>query len=338
MHVRDEASVAYKITCISEDAYTNIVADHISHLYTPNYFIRLALGFLTMVAIICSALLMILVFLSATPDISMYLILATINYVTLELLVKHKRYYNAGVDNVLLFSSAAFLLAGIVVYNDFGQEVVVSSVATIVFLYLSIRFVDGFMAIFTYLSLLVCVFLLYTKTGTFAKATAPFLIMIFSAVVYGCVRKLMKHDKYRPYQHCFKSVLLITILTFYVSVNYFVVRELSAGVFGFYIAVNYPVGFGWTFWVLTFVIPVAYVAYGVKKRDPMFIRTGLAFVAVAVLTFRYYYHVLPVEMAMLAGGGFLVAIGYTVMKYLRIPKHGLSFDKHTISNNERINI
>ncbi|GEO10947.1 hypothetical protein [Segetibacter aerophilus] len=337
-HVQDEAYQAYGKKYITEEAYKNIRDNYTSNLYTPNNFIRIALGLLTIVAIIFSALLVILVFLSSTPGIGMYIILALINYVSLELLVRNKQYYNAGVDNLLMFSSAAFLLSGIAVYNDFANATLVSGVAVIVFLYLSVRFVDGFMAILSYLGLLVFIFLLYTRIGAFAKATAPFLIMIFSAVTYGCLTVLRKKDAYQLYRRCFKSVLLVTILTFYSSVNYFVVKELGGEMSGVHLGEIDPIPFGWLFWVLTFVVPVAYVAHGVKKRDLMFLRIGLVLVGMSVFTFRYYYHVLSVEMAVLIGGFIMIAISYAIIKYLRIPRFGLSFNRNADLNETRINI
>jgi hypothetical protein len=268
----------------------------------------------------------------------MYIILALINYVSLELLVTKKQYYNAGVDNLLMFSSAAFLLSGIAVFNDFDKGTFISGAAMIVFLYLAVRFVDRFMAILSYLALLVFIFLLYTAMGVFAKATAPFLIMIFSGVTYGCLTVLRKKNTYQLYQRCFKSVLLVAIITFYASVNYFAVKELGSEIFGVQLAENDPIPFGWLFWFLTFVVPVAYVAYGVKKKDLIFLRTGLVLVGVAVFTFRYYYHVLSLEMAMLIGGFIMIAISYAIIKYLRIQRFGLSFEKNVGLNEKRINI
>ncbi|MCW3111156.1 MAG: hypothetical protein JWQ09_5662 [Segetibacter sp.] len=336
IHVQHEASEAFLNKNIGQETYKNILITYTSSLYTPNFFIRLALALLTLVAILFSGLLLALIFeMSMVP---MFFFLGIVNYTALEVLVGKKLYYNAGVDNLLMFFSAAFIVSAFAVNEYADQNIAVSGVAMLVCLYLAIRFVDGFMAVLSYLALLVFVFLLYTKLGSIAKATAPFLMIMISAAFYALMKKLIKNEKLLLYRYCCKCVLQVSLLTFYAAGNYFVIKELSNEMFDLHLALTDPIPLGWLFWILTFVIPITYVGYGIKKKDLAFIRTGLVLVATTVFTFRYYYHVIPVEIALLAGGALLIAISYAIIKYLKTPKYGFSFDKNTISNKERIDL
>lgn len=50
--IQQQASEAFTTSCIGEENYAGILKAHPDKLYTPNYFIRLALGALTLVAVL----------------------------------------------------------------------------------------------------------------------------------------------------------------------------------------------------------------------------------------------------------------------------------------------
>lgn len=339
-YVQEQASEAFLDKNISAEAYKKILATYPSRLYTPNYFIRIALGVLTLVAIVFSGLLLGLIFQPSGFEglIGLFFSFSVINYAALELLVKKNRYYNAGVDNLLLFFSAAFIVGTFMVKEYTYQNVAVSGVGMLVCLLLSVRFADGFMSMLSYMALFAFVFLLYIQFGSIAKATAPFLMTVVSAMVYILMESLVRNEKMLFYRYCCKCIMLLTLLTFYASVNYFVVKELSNEMFNLHLALKDTIPLGWLFWIFTFVIPPAYIVYGIKEKDIMLIRTGLVLIVAAVFTFRYYYAIVPVEIAMLAGGSFLILISYLLIKYLKISRYGFSFDKNKTSGEERIDL
>lgn len=339
-HVQEQASEAFLTGNLRKESYTNILSAHSSAFYTPHYFIRIALGLLAVVAIVFSALLLGLFF---QPSSSQALVLSFFFfglsiYIVLELLVSSKKYYNAGVDNLLMFFSAFCIVSAFVVNTHSNQNIIVSAVAFAVCLLLCARFADSFMAALSYIALFLFVFFLYTKSGGFAKATAPFVMMTVSAAAYLFTKKVSANEKLVHYRYCCECVMLLTMITFYASANYFAVKELGDKMFTLPYAMNHTVPLGWFFWILTFVIPPAYIMYGIVKRDILFIRTGLVLITVSVFTFRYYYSILPAEIAMLAGGTLLVLIIYWLIKYLATPRHGFSFDKKETADKERIDL
>ena len=112
-YVIEEATDARQTSCINSHSYAGILEAYPGKLYTPDYFIRIALGLLTIVAVLFSGLLLWLVSsASATRAIATLLIfLAILCYIALELLVKEKQYYNAGVDNVLMIMVITFIIS-----------------------------------------------------------------------------------------------------------------------------------------------------------------------------------------------------------------------------------
>lgn len=158
-----------------------------------------------------------------------------------------------------------------------------------------------------------------------AKATAPLLMMLASAIVYFILRTIGKMERMVLYLFSINTVKFLTLITFYASANYFVVKELRNQMFGLRPSLHSGIFLGWLFWLLTIIIPPFYVLYGVDKKDFLFIRTGIGLIAAAVFTIRYYHAILPTEIAMLIAGILLISISYFLIKYLSTTRKGYTF-------------
>ena len=69
-----------------------------------------------------------------------------------------------------------------------------------------------------------------------------------------------------------------------------------------------------------------------RKDDFDGARMGLILIAAIVFTVRYYYHVLPAETAMMLGGLIMIAIAYSLIKYLKEPKYGFTDEEQNNTN------
>ncbi|MEP6948527.1 MAG: hypothetical protein ABI863_04610 [Ginsengibacter sp.] len=324
-YIGEQSTEALQTGCISSESNNKILTAYPSKLYTPNYFIRIALGLLTMVAVLFSGLLLSLLSSAsgATTIKAVMIFLAILCYITLELLVKSKQYYNAGVDSVLMIMVIGFV-AGTFFISDFETYwLAMSSVVMVLALWMSTRFTDAFMAIISYCCLFIFLFLLYLKAGNIAKATAPLMMMIVSTLVYFMMKKLIDSKTFM-YRFCFKAVTFLTLITFYASGNYFIVKELSNQMFHLQLSLNDPIPMAWLFWILTLIIPPAYIIYGILKKNFLVMRTGLGLIAATIFTIKYYYAILPAEIEMFIAGIILIALGYALIKYLATPKYGFT--------------
>ena len=273
-YVAEQATDALETGCIENESFTKIKQAYPVKLYTPNLFIRIALGVLTLVAVIFSGLLLWLIS-SASQEvaiITLLIILAAICYVALEIFVQRKGYYNAGVDNVLMFMVLAFVTSTFFISDNISW-ILISGVMMLVSLYLSVRFADAFMAILAYSFLFIFVFLIYIKFGNIAKATAPLMMMAVPAGIYFIMKQLSA--KTFLYKFCCEAVMFISLITFYASGNYFVVKESSNAMFNLHLSLHDPIPLDWLFWIFTFLIPPAFIIYGIKQKNLLFIRTGL---------------------------------------------------------------
>jgi len=91
---------------------------------------------------------------------------------------------------------------------------------------------------------------------------------------------------------------------------------------------------GWFFWTFTIITPPAYLFWGILKKNILFIRTGIGLIAATIFTIRYYYTFFPAEIEMLVIGMLVIGISYILIKYLRTPQHGFSFEKDTYNKND----
>jgi len=92
-YVEAQASDALQTGCIQKESFVKIKEAYPVMLYTPNYFIRIALGLLTIVAVVFSGLLLWLIS-SASEEssiITLLVILAVFCYAVLEVFVQKKK-------------------------------------------------------------------------------------------------------------------------------------------------------------------------------------------------------------------------------------------------------
>jgi hypothetical protein len=76
---------------------------------------------------------------------------------------------------------------------------------------------------------------------------------------------------------------------------------------------------------LALLLPFVYIWRGLAKKDAILLRLGLLLIAAAVFTLRAYHYLLSVEAALTIGGSIILLIIYGIIKYLKTPKHGITY-------------
>ena len=333
MHIREQADEAFAAGCITPEENTKIRAAHPFDFYTPNIFICIGLFALTLVITIC-ALGMFMLFTARDSNSTMSPILIFYGlacYGALELTVYKLRHFRSGVDYALLWMSAALFFTGIymAIHNmsAIGQCILVF----IISLLFTIRYGNIIMALLVYSALLALIINITAESGTIFKLFMPFLIMAVSVGAWFLANRFHSHKACRHYRQCLTALKAATLVSFYLAGNYYVVRELGTYLLGSSAHSESSISLGWLFWILTAATPLLYIYLGIRKKDPIFLWTGLALIAVTVFTIRYYYHLLPAEWAMMFGGIMILLIAYGLIRYLRTPRHGFT----SLENNKR---
>jgi hypothetical protein len=324
--IQEEAAVALRENLISQVEMDNIAKLYPVNLYSPNFFIRIGLFLLTAVIILMLFGLFCLMLLSSSEEgfgiLTLFVSLLT--YGALEMVIREKNHYRSGIDDAMIWLSMAFLVATVNLLSDsvsfLGQSVLLFILST----YYLLRFGNLIIGGLAFIAFLGIVFYGLLPLGNAAKVLMPFLLMAISFGVYWLMKKYKNKERLRHYKACGTFIEILALVVTYVAGNYFVVREVSNSMFDLRLKEGESIPGGWIFWILTVLIPAVYVARGIQKRDVILLRTGLLLVAAIVFTVRYYYHFMPLEIAMTIGGVIMIGVTYGFTKYLTPAKHGFT--------------
>ncbi len=314
--VRENASEWRENHLLSEEKWTALQTRFISHFYSPNIFIRIGL------AIFCMILLSAAMGLTAIvldPDSSFGFSAFCIFWGIVCLVMLEKwaiegaRHRGSGIDDMLLYTAVSAIVGGILSTLHYSTSSLTYCCILLPFLFAaSVRYIDRLMAAATFICALLIVLLVVKDIPKLALYLLPFAGMAFSAGAYFFARNGQQRYAWRYWHSVLWVVEMLALATFYASGNFWVIQQAGAAMFELEQA---PIP--WFFWAFTFGVPVAFIYFGLKRPDRLILDMGLACVGLAVFTFRYYYHVLPIAWAAAIGGGILFAVAYFSIQYLR---------------------
>jgi hypothetical protein len=320
-HIHSQATEALGKGVIDHATYDRIVEAYPNTLYTPNFFVRLGLFLLALLAVACGTGLLMLMSAGGEHAIRVMVVFAGLGaFGALEGFIRARSPFRAGLDDGLLYAGVCLVYGGIV----FDVHGIGPSLQCLILLIITlvscIRYVDALMGLVAYASLLGLIYFNLVHWGDTGRALLPFIMMIASLAPRPLLNNLAKRETTLPWRSCVHLVQASTLVAFYLAGNYYVVREANALISG----VPGPIPLAWLWWTLTILTPFLYIAWGIRKKDSLFLWVGMALVTTAVFTFRYYYHVLPAELAMVIAGAVLIVLAYILIRYLRIPRNGFT--------------
>ncbi|MFD0792736.1 hypothetical protein ACFQZX_03850 [Mucilaginibacter litoreus] len=316
---------------VSKDELNAIKAHYPVGFYLPGIVARIGFFILTLIALLLSSGLLSLI--AASGDFIESpiwpLFLGVLCYLGLEWITKNDRYFHSGIDNAFLYYTAILLIVGITWLTNSGQYggmgfITEFMILLLVAVYLTLRFADVAMAFGSCVSFFCLIYFLWAKLGNFGLTTMPFVMILAAGGVYALLDKIAKSKTDINYWLCLEVAKVTALVTLYFAGNYFVVNKLNNLLHGLNDS-NTHVQLGFFFWMWTTMLPLAFIAIGIKKRNRVMLRLGMLLTAVAVATFRNYYHLLPVEFMLTLAGAILLLLAYTLIRYFKTPKHGITY-------------
>ncbi|HEY6902563.1 MAG TPA: hypothetical protein VI233_18020 [Puia sp.] len=321
LDIQTQAREALDKKLILTEEYDRIRSARPYHFYRPNFFIRIGLFILTTIAASCCLGLLFLVGLFNEAMGGAFIVYAVLTYGALELFIRNKKMYRAGVDDALLWIASICALSGILSATGWDPSpTMLSTTILIIALIGVLRYADHGMAILAYGAMLSLIFFRALALGDLARTFLPFLIIALSLGCYFLFTQLSQKQRLRHYHSCLNILRIAALLSLYGAGNYYIVREANAYISG----QPGPIALSWLWWTLTAIIPIIYIVKGLRKKDTLFLWTGMALITAVVFTIRYYYHLMPVEGLMIIAGTLLIAGVYAIHRYLRTPKHGFT--------------
>lgn len=322
----ESAEGALRRKLINKEEMEAIRQRFVSGFYTPNTFIRIGLFLLTLV--ICNfSFGLISLFLIDSLDkafAAMAIFFGLLSYGTLEYLVRTRHHYKSGGDDALLWIAASFVIGGISVLTG-ASELQNCTLVCLVALAATLRFGDRVMTAVAFLSFFGMVFYLFGNYGPIARAVLPFIFIAFATAGYFLARMLQGKEGTVLYRANLQVVQILSLITCYVSANYFVVRELSIELFQLNLPAGVALPFGWFFWGMTCLLPMVYLGFGIKLKDRLLLRVGLLVFALTLLTLKFYFYIAAEEVLMTFLGLALLVGAYGLIKFLAKPRFGIVY-------------
>jgi hypothetical protein len=286
--------------------------------YRPNWWIKVGLFVFTLIAISFSSATLSLIFsiIDNETALNIYLIISGIICVCLlEYLIKIKKLYGSGVDNAFIYSAIGFFASTLILHTP-NASYFIPLILLIILVPFFIRYSDLLVAFAIFVNFYLFVFLLSLEYSM-GKTLLPFIFLILSGSSYFLIKKYLKSIYYYKTKVLFE---ILSMLVFYLSGNYYIVREGNALINDLNNGSEIP--FGAVFWVLTFVIPGFFIFKAINDKDKKILQMGFLTSALSVLTFWYYYIDIQLEWNLTLAG--MALIGCSVL--------GLRLFKNTKAN------
>lgn len=315
----------YKSKLLSKEQWLQIKKEFASNLYTPSifmkalFFIFFYIGLTTLIG----------PFAQIFSDIGVtgYRILSVILGMLILLMIEKLsirkiHHFKSGEIEAGIYSSLS-LIAFAILGSD-PSLIIFATVGFILTAFAAVRYLD-------LLSLVVALgffgwllFQTITAMGPTAEALMPFLFMGTSGILFWGSHKLQLKLNNLIFDDQFVILKFIALLFFYVSGNYFVVREMSISLMGLQLGAQGDIPIAMVFYLLTALVPMGVLYWGIRQKSILWIRTGLLTMALSIVTFKYYFFLAYPMLTVTILGAVLIVIALVFFNYLKQARSGFT--------------
>lgn len=263
---------------------------------------------------------------------------ALIGYLSTEWFIWDKKYFAQGLDDAFLFCGQCSLLGFIATHSLKGDHYsFFFSMMFLIGIISCIRYVDALSALIASFGLTAFVFVQMLDLGEMGKLILPFALMLTAAVLYLTTLILKKKYQEKIYFHfSLKCVYGFSLLLFYLSGNYLVVREGTVTLMNAVIDARHDIPFAWIFYAFTFLIPLGYIYLALHKHDRLLLWIGLATLAFGIYSYHHYYTLLPTEWMLCLVGLILFSITFFTIRALKEKTGGITFVEDPLESNKAL--
>lgn len=250
-------------------------------------------------------------------------------FFTLNKYIRTKSIYKHGTDDVWLHSAVAYTYYGWIWLFDIIDA---GTDAEMLLSALSLLCISGFSA-YVYTDSLLFIICLLCLNFIPLQLVSMFnqSLLFFSAVLVVplnifIIRGINKYDVLacHYWSRCFDAGKVVACMMMYVSVNLYVIRSLAYELMSVESIPLQPL-----FLTLTILTPLVFIVLGIKQKHKYMLYSGLFLLLPTVATVRYYYSVMPVELACMIGGLVLILVCYFAIRYLQQTEKPYTFEPDT---------
>jgi len=311
---------------IATEQFAKISLEYITPLYHPNLIIRILLFIATLFAISgMSGILGAMFFQAGETFIYFGCIVYGIgSFVALEKMFIAKSHFKSGVTEAVMYHACAFTIGGVCGLTDFNSVQLIMFTCLVVFSFAAFRYLDLITTVAAIGSLAGIIFYNCFEAGGIFKQVIPFVFIFSFSAIYFLVRRLKSKSNLKIWSDNLLVLEIICLLLIYASGNYLVVRELSVNLMSLNLEEGEDIPFAFLFYLLTVVMPISYLYFGIKNRDMALLRVSLILLAFTVFTFKYYYSLVHTEITLMLAGAILISSAILLMRYLKTMRNGFT--------------
>ena len=248
---------------------------------------------------------------------------AIVGFAGAEILARSK-FYGHGLDDAFILGSQLNLAIAIGIASN-GNELLIAIILTVTSLTSYLRYLHLSMALLLCLALTATLIFGIFELDKSIHSLLPFLMMAFAASVYIRSKSALRNLGTPFYYNGLLLVQNFALILFYVSGNYLVVRELSIELLGQDVAVGSDIPFAFFFYAFTFIVPVCYLYFSLINKDRILLYIGILILFFSIYTIRFYYAIMPIEIALTLGGAILFTLTFITIKKLKNKETGITF-------------
>ncbi len=255
-----------------------------------------------------------------------------------------KEYYRYGIDDAFIIGTIGSI-CGLVInisntliqtdenyYSNFDQnEVDVCLTIAIVGLITCLRYCHWISALISLVGITGIFYLLISPYSIGLKVM-PFLMMLLAVVFYFLYVKLSEANKTYHYLNSLIVLKVFSLVLFYMSGNYLIVRNLSETLMRNQFQDGQDIPFAMIFWIFTFAVPAFYLYWSIVKKDKVFLNIGFISFGFSIFTFRTFHSVLPAEIALTLAGILIFTLTYFIIKKIKFNESGVTFKPNRNAN------
>jgi hypothetical protein len=321
----DEAQSLQKAGFLTKEQFDHFSKDAMLPKTNENLFVRLL--FFLLGAFLYSSICSFFA-LSAMDNLDTHyeyfvFFFAFIGFAATELLAR-SHFYGHGLDDAFILGSQLTLAIAVGIATD-GNEVIIATILTATALMCYLRYLHLSMALLFCLALTATLLFGIFELDDSIHAFLPFITMTFAAAIYFSSKTAVQKLATPFYYNGLLLGQNFALILFYFSGNYMVVRELSIELLKQDVAVGSDIPFAYLFYAFTFIVPASYLYLALVKKDRILLWIGLLSLCFSVYTIRFYYAVLPIEIALTLGGAVLFLITLFAIKKLQNKQTGITF-------------
>jgi hypothetical protein len=262
---------------------------------------------------------------------------AIIGFGAKEYMSTKMNYFGFGLDDAFILGAilALQIATGLTFEQNYNPNYLLVTIITAIVSYIAyLRYLNLSLALLACFGITASLAYMIFEYLTIGRFILPFVLLLFSGSCYSISKNKLQNLTAPYYSKGLKLAKGFFLILFYLSGNYYVVRELnfSLSEYHSYNGVSPEIPFASFFWAFTTSAPMLYLFFSLKNKDRMMLWIGFLALCFTIFTIRTYESILPTEMALTIGGLIVFAFAYFAIKKTKHKETGITFKEDRFAN------